>query len=369
MQGGSPGHRHRGASPVRRSRRARRVVVALVVCAAGIGLAGLPAGGTGQPATPMAPAAPAEMPGGTVSDVVASAVLDAASALAGMVSSDGTLPAVLGEIAAPRDEEGLYLAPGPGLVTSEHGGAPSPGTAEGAGTESLAPEEEAFALASVVAGASVIGVDDRAAVVDTTSSPFRAIAHVSSDSTQCTGWLVGADLVLTAGHCVYDYTGFVRSLVITPARNGDMAPFGRCGAVRAYTTRTFVEGGDLASDWGIIELDCRVGDRTGWFGLRVADDAVVGRTVVVSGYPMDRPKGTQWWATEYVRAAYAGQLAYGGDTYAGQSGSPVHLVDGSCTPCGVAVHAYGVGATPDGYNSGTRVTAAVVAVVAALRAR
>jgi glutamyl endopeptidase len=191
---------------------------------------------------------------------------------------------------------------------------------------------------------------------------------VRSESTNCTGWLVGPDLVLTAGHCVHDYAGFVRQLVITPGRHGEAEPFGRCGAVRALTTQLYLATGDLGADWGVIELDCRVGDQTGWFGLRVASDAVVGREVVVTGYPMDRNRGTQWWAAEYVRSAFPLQLSYGGDTYAGQSGSPVFLRDGSCSPCGVAVHAYGVGATSDGYNSGSRVTAALAAVVAALRA-
>jgi glutamyl endopeptidase len=297
----------------------------------------------------------------SISSVATSAVLDATTALAAMVSSDGVLPGVA-EVAAPRDEEGLYLAPVAGSAGESAPVEGQPPAAAGIG-DLLGPADEVFAPASV------IGPDERSFVPDTTRFPWRAIALVTSDSTQCTGWLVGPGLVLTAGHCVYDYSGFVGRIVVTPARNGAAEPFGRCGATRAYTTRAFVETGDLAQDWGVVELDCRVGELTGWLGLRVADDTVVGRAAVVSGYPMDRARGTQWWAADLVRVAYPGQVAYGGDTYAGQSGAPVTLRDGPCVPCGIAVHAYGVGATPDGYNSGTRVTAAVLAVVAALRAR
>lgn len=348
----------------------------MALAAIGVTSSVLPAAGMGVPVESpgVSPGAPS-VPGNEA--VAVSSVLDAVSAMAAMVSSDGVLPMAHAEVAAPSDTEGVFLPPSqaipPALAATE------PVTA------SLGPVDEVFGPAvgaaavgpaagtgpppAGIGAASVIGPDDRVAVADTAQFPASAVVHVTSDSTHCTGWMVGPDILLTAGHCLHDYAGFVSDLVAIPGRDGASEPFGRCGARRALTTRAFAETGELGEDWGVVELDCRVGERTGWFGLRVADDAIVGRDILVSGYPMDRSRGSQWWAADVVRAAYPGQLAYAGDTYAGQSGSPVYLASGSCAPCGVAVHAYGVGATPDGYNSGSRVTAAVAAVVAALRAR
>ncbi len=284
----------------------------------------------------------------TATRVNAAQRLDVITSFAGLMSSDGLLPDV-GTVAAPRDADGVYLPPDPGQPTR-------PSRREGADTD-----------AASFGPSSIIGGDERTQTADTTRFPWRAIATVDSASTQCSGWMVGPDLLLTAGHCVYDYTGFVRDLVVVPGRDGDREPFGRCGAVRAYTMRAFAETGEKGGDWGLVELDCQVGEQTGWFGLRAAGSDVAGQTVVVAGYPIDRPKDTQWWSSDRIRSVYPDQLSYGGDTYAGESGSPAYLVDGPCVPCVVAVHAYGVGATPDGLNSGTRIGVDIVATVAALR--
>jgi len=49
-----------------------------------------------------------------------------------------------------------------------------------------------------------------------------------------TAWLVARNVVVTAGHCVYDsrYEGWAVNAQVVPGRNGNSAPFGtRLGTV------------------------------------------------------------------------------------------------------------------------------------------
>ena len=278
-------------------------------------------------------------------------VLDAASSLAQLVSSDGRLPEVT-SVVAPADAVGPYLPPQPGRAPRADRG-PRGETTDGH-DPSLAPS-------------TVIGTDGREPTADTAEYPWSAVAALRSPSTSCTGVLVGPNVLLTAAHCVFGER-FLDDLAVIPGRQGPEEPFGRCGVRRAVVPRRYVEARSPGSDWGLVELDCRVGERTGWLGLRAAGEGLVGQAVVVVGYPLDRARDTQWWALDQLRNVYDHQFTHGGDTYSGQSGAPAFLVEGACAPCVVGVHGYGVGATPDGLNSGARVDGAIVAAVAAVRA-
>ena len=106
------------------------------------------------------------------------------------------------------------------------------------------------------------------------------------------------------------------------------------------------------------------GNTTGWLGFGAHSDAtLLASTANTSGYPGDKPAGTQWYHARRVTSVGARKVYYDADTFGGQSGSGVYrIVNGA--RYAVAVHAYG-GATS---NSGTRITSTVYNDLVAWRA-
>ncbi len=217
----------------------------------------------------------------------------------------------------------------------EVGPASSPAATENAGTE------------------SVIGTDSRYQISSTTSYPYRAIAHITSSIGGCTGWLIGPNTVATAGHCVYGSSGWATNVRVYPGRNGSYAPYGSCTAKWLASVYGWTNGFNRDYDYGVIKLNCSVGNTVGWFGFRWQSASHTGSPSYISGYPGDKAYGTQWRSNDYVRSTTTRRLYYANDTAGGMSGSPVWDNNAGCYPCGVAIHAYGVDGT--GYNGGTRI--------------
>lgn len=220
-------------------------------------------------------------------------------------------------------------------------------------------EKVAPASNGMVSIQAIIGTDDRTRVTNTTTYPYRAIAHIESDIGGCTGWFIGPDTVVTAGHCIYNtstkrWASYAR---VYPGRNGSNAPYGYANAINFYSVSGWVNNGDPNYDYGAIKLDRAIGNTTGWFGYRYSTTSLDGTRQNISGYPGDKTYGTQWQHADQIRQTASMRLYYQNDTYGGQSGSPVYEPNNSSCggPCGLAVHAYG-GST---YNSGTRITQAV----------
>jgi glutamyl endopeptidase len=207
----------------------------------------------------------------------------------------------------------------------------------------------------------VIGADDRVEVGNTNEYPWRCIASLlmtAADGTNWigTGWLVGPRILLTAGHCVFmaDHGGWVSQMEVIPGRRGDERPFGSCMAMAFRSVIGWTESNDREFDYGAILLpaDCRYGDQLGRFGYEVrADDDLENVLVNLSGYPGDKPVGTQWFHKNTITATDDRVITYQLDTAGGQSGAPVWVKreDGR----------YGVGIHTNGAvtgNSATRIT-------------
>jgi glutamyl endopeptidase len=215
---------------------------------------------------------------------------------------------------------------------------------------------------------SVIGTDDRTQVTNTTSFPNSAIVRISFSAGSCTGWLIGANTVATAGHCVapggtggfYDPATYT----IAPGQNGTSQPFGTCGARRLFSVVGWTDSANEAFDYGAIKLKCNIGNTTGWFGFFWTTADLTGSPATVTGYPGDKPFGTNWTHSLSIAVNGNDQLFYLIDTAPGQSGSPVWKQEqpGLCSGgCGMAIHAYGLhGTTPphSDHNHGTRITEA-----------
>lgn len=223
--------------------------------------------------------------------------------------------------------------------------------------------EELLALPPVTSGLGVetiIGLDTRVKVY-TTDYPARAVALITFDGGRCTGWLYGSDVVATAGHCVHEGPGgnWRTGVTVYPGYNGadaaNPAPFGSCGASWLGSVHGWVAHRDEQYDYGVVKLNCTIGNTTGWFGYWWQSASLLRLNTIIGGYPADKPL-EQWWSSDQVRAATLRQVFYMNDTIGGNSGGPVWQDrDG---PYAMAIHAYGLhGRSPHGTNNhGTRIT-------------
>ncbi len=211
---------------------------------------------------------------------------------------------------------------------------------------------------------TVHGPDDRVQITNTAVYPWRAHAFLliqAADNSmwQGTGWFIGPHTLATAGHVVHiknsgvaGRDGWVKSIQVMPGRNGGTLPYGSVTSNNFRSVTAWTGSGDANYDYGAIILPTQLGSTTGWFGLGAySDAALVAATGNISGYPGDKPAGTQWYDHRKIAAVDARKVYYDIDTAGGQSGSAVYIVVNGAR-YGVAVHAYG-GATT---NSGTRIT-------------
>ena len=214
---------------------------------------------------------------------------------------------------------------------------------------------------------TVHGPDDRVQMQQPEEHPWRmnaSLGIVAADGSQWIGtaWFIGPHTLATAGHCVYitnsgvpGRDGWVRSISVMPGRNVSALPFGQVTSASFRTVRGWADTGDEHYDYGAIILPVDLGQQVGWFGFAVdSDEDLLATTVNISGYPGDKPSGTQWYDSHAVASVGPSKVLYDVDTFGGQSGSAVYRINNGLRHA-VAVHAYG-GATT---NSGTRITTPV----------
>jgi V8-like Glu-specific endopeptidase len=182
----------------------------------------------------------------------------------------------------------------------------------------------------------VIGLDDRERFENTTEYPYACICALvitAGDGKQFrgTGWLASPRTVITAGHCVYSarHGGWARQIEVAPGRNGAARRLGSFQATEFYSVRGWVEKGLPEYDYAAIVLpeDAIQADLSS-FGYRVQDTHSLGRDEVhVIGYAGDKPPGTLWGHRTPVKYVQPRILVYEVDTYGGNSGGPVIVVD------------------------------------------
>ena len=210
---------------------------------------------------------------------------------------------------------------------------------------------------------TVHGVDNRIQITNTSVYPWRAIASLlitARDGSLWigTGWFIGPHTLMTAGHVVYiknsgvpGRDGWVRSIQVMPGRNGGTLPYGSVTSSNFHTVNGWANNGDENYDYGGIIIPTQLGNTVGWFGFGVyADGDLTAAIGNISGYPGDKPAGTQWYDSRKIASVNSTKVFYDIDTAGGQSGSAVYrIINGN--RYAVAVHAYGGAVT----NSGTRI--------------
>ena len=214
---------------------------------------------------------------------------------------------------------------------------------------------------------TVHGPDNRIQITTTSVYPWRAHASLlitARDNSMWigTGWFIGPHTLMTAGHVVFiknsgvpGRDGWVRSIQVMPGRNGSSLPFGSVTSSNFRSVTGWTNNGDENFDYGAIIIPTNLGNTVGWFGFGAYPDAdLVASTGNISGYPGDKPTGTQWYDSKKIASVNGTKVFYDIDTAGGQSGSAVYrIINGG--RFAVAIHAYG-GATT---NSGTRINAQV----------
>ncbi|MCW1249850.1 serine protease [Acaricomes phytoseiuli] len=231
-----------------------------------------------------------------------------------------------------------------------------------------APVGYTSVAANFMTAESIIGPDNRRQIKNTRGVPYRAVAELSGNSLSgCTGWLISADTMVTAGHCVFSAASvrWTTNFEVRPGRNGDQTPYGSCRPNQVWTDQRWVSERNWVYDWAVLKLDCSVGQQTGWFGFRTASDAKLkGLPVTVTGYPGDKPLGTMWSDSNKVASVTPAKVFYPVDTMGGQSGSPVYDSNRQA----VAIHNYGTSASYP-QNSGTRLSPQLFSTLARLKDR
>lgn len=218
--------------------------------------------------------------------------------------------------------------------------------------------------------------DDRVQITNTTIYPWRVHASLlitAADGSRWsgTGWFIGPHTLATAGHVVYiknsgvpGRDGWVQSIQVMPGRNGTALPYGSVTSANFRSVTGWTNSGDENHDYGAIIIPTDLGSTTGWFGFGAWPDADLLKTTGnISGYPGDKPSGTQWYDARGISSVNPLKVYYDIDTAGGQSGSAVYRVVNGAR-YGIAIHAYG-GATT---NSGTRITRPVYDNLVAWRA-
>lgn len=209
---------------------------------------------------------------------------------------------------------------------------------------------------------SVCGNDDRVQVTNVTAIPWRWICKLiitfpNGARGGCTGWFISPKAVMTAGHCVYSKGngGWARQIEVIPGMNSTARPYGSMVGTSFRSVTGWTQNSDPNYDYGCIILpNPTLGNQVGYFGFAALTNASLQNLLANnSGYPGDKPFGTQWFNAGRITNVTSRKIYYMLDTYGGQSGSPTWRYQNGQRHA-IGIHAYG--GCP---NSSTRITTAV----------
>lgn len=227
-------------------------------------------------------------------------------------------------------------------------------------------------IAPPVSPNAVIGTDSRTRVNPTNVGPYCNTVYLKSTfstgaTITATGFMLGPSAVITAGHCVYndEHEGLATSVLIIPAKNGTLEPYGRTTASKIVVNPDYMANISTENDWAIVELNDDLGTKTGWLGLK-ANGAGTNSFVYNTGYPSpdnaEAQNALQTYmllGTGYVKSIDDKTFSGNWDASGGNSGGPVFIYDTSLgyTAIGILTAGGPDGPSyPDAYTMATTIT-------------
>jgi V8-like Glu-specific endopeptidase len=190
--------------------------------------------------------------------------------------------------------------------------------------------------------------------------------NATSPTGYCTGALIGAHLVGTAGHCVYQANrGWATRIDFIPGQingttyTGGTHPYGTCYGDLFMTVNGWKDSAKSTYDYGAVRLgscstgDRNVGNRAGYAGFHSSsNESISGLGVNLHGYPDGAPlyktPGTLWKGVNgSIYNVQTHQFFYRIQTAGGDSGGPVwRYRTNDCGP-GFCIYAVHTGALAD----------------------
>jgi glutamyl endopeptidase len=283
---------------------------------------------------------------------------------------------------APYDDEVVEpLEPADEALLDE---APPTDVLMARGVEPLRVDIPADISRSIVVEKKVIGADNRKPIADTKVKPYSTIATllISFPGTKatglCTGSMIGADAVLTAGHCVYNakYGGFASNIRVIPgtypnASGKPAEPFGSTSGRKLYVPSAYRSATSFwqrePHDYAVVRIHAALGTKTGVRTVTTMATPKVGRFVRLTGYhgdlckaPPCTPTGDAFimhTSTDQIRQLFTGVFNHYADSFGGSSGAPL-TSDGVDAGKIFAVHVAGLANPSTGaeWNMGVLIT-------------
>lgn len=187
---------------------------------------------------------------------------------------------------------------------------------------------------------SICGKDDRALIGNTTAAPWKFICKLYVDNKWvASGFFIGSRCIITNGHVVFPDGAWAKQITVIPGQNGKTAPFGSQKSARLFSVNGWTKSKNPDYDYGAVILpdDTLYRRLQGYFGYQILNSS---QLLNNSGYPADKPQGTQWFNAGAITKLGDRRFFYMLDSAGGQSGSPVFIRSGASATV-VGVHGYG----------------------------